>query len=247
MESEDHIKNLADELARCKGMLEIKNTDFQKFVYIVSHDLQAPLKNLQLFVQLLESESSAKLDEESKELLKYIQVSALQISKQIQVLLNYSRLGNTQTKTNIDLNEVMETVQKNLSTEIARSDARLIYPQLPAIVGLSKEIYILFEALLSNALKFSKKNRSPVVELTIEEEEDRWVFAVKDNGIGIAETAYEQIFFVFQRLNPSTAYEGEGAGLAYAKRIVELHGGDIWVASVPHVGSTFFFTLAKGH
>lgn len=225
----------------------MKNADFQKFVYIVSHDLQAPLKNLQLFVQLLESESSENLGDESKELLKYIQESALQVSKQIQVLLNYSRLGNTPTGQVVDLNETMTTVQKNLWDEITQSGASLIFSELPKVQGMNKELQILFEALVSNALKFRKRNTKPVVEISVVDDDRYWVFAVKDNGIGISSTGSERIFQIFQRLNPGNAYVGDGAGLAYAKKVVELHGGNIWVESNPGLGSTFFFQLAKGN
>lgn len=245
MESEDQMQHIAGELARYKKMFEAKNADFQKFVYIVSHDLQAPLKNLQLFVQLLESEGSAQFGGESKELLKYIQELTSQVSRQIEVLLNYSRLGNTQTKQPVDLNEVMATVQQDLAGEISLSGASLICPALPTITGMSKEIQILFGAFVSNALKFRRKNSKPIIELSFKEDEDFWTFAFKDNGIGISSASYERIFLIFQRLNPSNAYEGEGAGLAYAKKIVELHGGDIWVSSTSGMGSTFFFSLPK--
>jgi PAS domain S-box-containing protein len=235
-QAEEQSKILMKELAR-------SNADLQQFAYAASHDLQEPLRNIAGFVQLLEKRYKDKLDEKAAEFIDYI-VSGVQTMEQlIKDLLAYSQV-ETKIKTfgPINCSVALEKAIYNLHKSLEVVNAELTYDLLPTVTGDASQLSRLFQNLIGNAIKFHGNN-SPKIHISAQKERDNWVFSIKDNGIGIEPKFFERIFIVFQRLHTRQEYEGTGIGLSICKRIIELHGGRIWVESELGKGSTFYFTI----
>ena len=160
-------------------------------------------------------------------------------------LLEYSLLGKEVALTLVDCNEIVGHVLADLEDSIGASRALITVQQLPVLPGFPTELRLLFQNLIMNAIKFQKKDVVPVINISVESQETEWLFSVSDNGIGIDEKYNDKIFIIFQRLHNRSDYEGTGIGLAHCKKIVELHGGRIWVESKPGEGSSFRFTIHK--
>jgi len=224
--------------------LKSKNKELEQFAYVASHDLQEPLRSVSNFSMLLAQKMEQQPDQEMHEYLNFISGAAQRMSNLIFDLLEYSRIRKDTDKTQIDCNELMREVLVDLSANIKESGAVIHAENLPVVTGFVY-LKLLFQNLLSNAIKFRKPETSPIVIISATENENEFVFSVKDNGIGIEKMYYERIFLIFQRLYARTEYEGTGIGLAQCKRIVELHGGEIWVESELGKGSTFNFTIPK--
>lgn len=163
----------------------------------------------------------------------------------IRDLLDYSRIGRKIELTDIDCNLLVKEVVADLDTSIKEANATIHIEPLPQLKGYSTELKLLFQNLLSNALKFHHKNVDPVIAISAIKKDDHWQFAIADNGIGIEDKFKERIFVIFQRLHVQSEYDGSGIGLAHCKKIVELHHGTIWVESTPGQGSTFYFTIQQ--
>jgi PAS domain S-box-containing protein len=233
----------ADEYMRKYAALEAKNKEMEQFAYIASHDLREPLLTVTSYAKLMRKKYQGELDAEGDQYLAYMTQSADRMMELIQGLLNYSRIGKERILERVDCEVVVKDVISDLDTRIRESDARIEIGSLPAIDGYKAELHVLFQNLISNAIKFRDKDRSPVIRISAEKEKGRWLFKVADNGIGIDEKHLEKIFLIFQRLHDKGEVEGNGIGLAHCKKIVELHSGEIWAESIPGEGSTFSFTI----
>lgn len=212
---------------------------------MVSHDLQEPLRTVSGFVDLLRRHYKGKEDEVSGRYINYITEASQRMRNLVKDLLDYSRLGRERQLGQIDCNEVVSEALSDLAIAIRESQARVNIEALPVISGYRTEIKQLFQNLISNSLKFSKPNETPVIALWAEDDKDFWKFTIRDNGIGIIKKHWDRIFVLFQRLHLKNEYDGTGIGLAHCKKIVELHEGKIWLESTPGKGTDFFFTIRK--
>ncbi|MDJ0596005.1 MAG: ATP-binding protein, partial [Pleurocapsa sp. MO_226.B13] len=219
------------------------NRDLEHFASLVSHDLQAPLRSLTMFSELLIDEYRHELDPQAQKYLERISNSSSKMQALIEDLLAYSRAGKSeQTWIVVDLNQTLQQVQENLHDCIASEQAQINVSNLPKILINPTEILQLLQNLLENAIKFSDC-QSPQIEVTAVQREREWLISITDNGIGIAAEFHSEIFQVFKRLNSAETYPGTGMGLAICQKIVERYGGKIWVESSLGEGSTFYFTL----
>lgn len=223
--------------------LEIQNKELEQFVYIASHDLQEPLLNVSNSAELLQFEYGDKLDESAEMYLNVISQCTHRMRDLIKDLLDYSRIGRKRELATVDCQQMIDTLRDDLSVRLRQTGATLVYDTLPTVNVYAVELRQLVQNLISNAIKFTTAGRKPVVTISATRHDHHWQFAVADNGIGIDPSYRDKIFKIFQRLHGRDAYEGNGIGLAHCKKIVELHGGELWVESVPGQGSTFFFTI----
>ena len=223
--------------------LEQKNKELEQFAYVASHDLQEPLRTTSSFVELLQQQYKGRIDEKADKYLTFIIQSSDRMKVLINDLLDYSRIGKIKELARIDCNTIMQQVLADLDAAIKETKAEIMTEHLPVINGYSTEIKQLFQNLVMNAIKFRKPYVSPLIYITARKKNSYWEFICKDNGIGIDKQHQERIFIIFQRLHTRSEYEGSGIGLAHCKKIVELHGGKIWVESANGKGSTFYFTL----
>ena len=165
------------------------------------------------------------------------------MSTLIKGLLDYSRIGQDKEPTTVDCNSIIKEIQADFGTIINESQATLDIDELPKLKGYETELRLLFQNLISNAIKFQKKGTVPQIKISAQKENKRWKFSFADNGIGIATEHKQRIFSIFQRLHTKSEYDGTGIGLAHCQKIVDLHGGKIWVESKPNEGSTFYLTI----
>lgn len=223
--------------------LERSNAELEQFAYVASHDLQEPLRIVASYTQLLARRYKDKLDSDANEFIEFIVDGATRMQNLINDLLSYSRVGTRgQEFESNDLNKILETVINTLDLRIKDSTATVTHDSLPTLPTDGRQMLQLFQNLIGNALKF-QSDSSPVVHIGVVQLADEYLFSVRDNGIGIDSQYAERIFQVFQRLHGKGEYPGTGIGLAICKKIVERHGGRIWVESSPGTGSTFYFTL----
>jgi light-regulated signal transduction histidine kinase (bacteriophytochrome) len=237
--------SIADLRAWRQSEDELRRTtqDLQQFAYVASHDLQEPLRMVASYTQLLAQRYQGQLDERADKYIHYAVDGAKRMQQLITDLLTYSRVSSQgKPLVAVSAAAVAKNVLASLAEAIRVANASVSVGALPTVRADPSQLGQLLQLLLDNALKFHADAR-PVVEINATPLGDRWQFAVKDNGIGIGSQQMDRIFQMFQRLHERGRYEGTGAGLAIAKRIVERHGGRIWLESAPQAGSTFFFTL----
>jgi light-regulated signal transduction histidine kinase (bacteriophytochrome) len=225
--------------------LERKNKEVEQFAFVASHDLQEPLRNISSFVDLLEKQYRGKLDDHADKYLHYIVQSSDRMKTLIKDLLDYSRLGRGREARQVNCNMIVEQVRADLSHKMRESQAVINSADLPLIDAYPTELKLLFQNLVSNSIKFRRPSVPPVIDIKAVKENGSWTFAFQDNGIGIEAQFHDRIFSIFQRLHTRTEYEGSGIGLAHCKKIVEMHGGDIWVDSDVNGGCTFYFTISE--
>lgn len=244
---ENKVKERTAQLAEANEALAGKNKELDDFTYIVSHDLKEPLRGVKAFTKLLMEDYSSKLDNEGKEHLKIISDSSTRMARLIEDLLNLSRIGRIKNiEPGVDLNELLLDVKKNLVYALEERKVNLVIKTgFPKVACDRIRISEVFSNLVSNAIKYTKKDITPLVEIGWSDKKDFYEFYVKDNGIGIEKQYYDKVFQIFQRLHAKGEYEGTGAGLTIVKKIVENHGGKIWLESEVDAGSTFYFTLSK--
>lgn len=233
------------EILKANQLLKNQNTELEQFTYITSHDLQEPLLTLISLSELLLEEYTEVLDEEGKLFVEFINKSANRMRALIAGLMEYARIDKREALEEIDCNELLKIVLVDLDDRIKRNAAVVTIETLPVLKAYPTYLRLLFQNLISNAIKFKKANGTPEIVISGIERDKDWEFTVSDNGIGIAKKNIEQIFTIFKRLNNQEEYEGYGIGLAHCKKIVSLHGGDIWVDSVLEEGSRFNFTITK--
>lgn len=223
--------------------IEEKNKELEQYTYIASHDLQEPLRTVQNFVKLFESEYQTTFDEEALQYLQFINQATGRMSQLIKGLLDYSRIGQKQKLQALDLNVILDEVLIDLGEAINNAKATVIVDEMPKLNGYETELRLLFQNLISNAIKFRNPDRALEVKVSSEKTENGYSCTVSDNGIGIEKKHLDRIFVMFQRLHSRDKYEGTGIGLTHCKKIVELHNGTIQVSSTPGEGSQFLFTL----
>jgi PAS domain S-box-containing protein len=235
-EAEIKMKELVNDLER-------SNKELEQFAYVTSHDLKEPLRMVSSFTQLLEKRYRGNLDQDADEFIEYIVDGVNRMHRLLDDLLEYSRITSGSKKyVNVDLEEVLEECYNNLKVAIQESNAVIDSDPLPVVVANRTQMIQLFQNLISNAIKF-RSEKTPIIHISAYNNEDKHIFAVIDNGIGIDLKYQEQIFKVFQRLHSRSEYDGTGIGLSLTKKIVQHHNGNIWVKSELGKGSTFFFTL----
>ena len=234
--AEEALAHKVNELAR-------SNRDLEQFAYVASHDLQEPLRMVAAYTQLLAERYRGRLDEDADKYIGYAVEGAQRMQALIQDLLAFSRIGrNGKDHPSTSCNASVETALQNLRAAIQESGAEVTHGELPVVSADRAQLVQLFQNLIGNAIKFRGKE-TPRISVSAEKVGADWVFAVSDNGLGIAAEHAEVIFMIFQRLHTRAEYPGNGVGLAICKKIVEQHGGRIWVESQAGRGSTFKFTF----
>jgi len=225
--------------------LKRSNKDLEQFAYVASHDLQEPLRMVSSYVQLIERRYKNMLDDDGIEFINYAVDGAKRMQILINDLLQYSRVSTSGSRFELtNLNEVLKKVMLNLSSKIEETNAQVRFDNLPVMYVDEIQITRVFQNLLSNSLKY-KSDKPPIIDLSTIDKENEIQFSVSDNGISISEEFREKIFEIFVRLHTRSEFDGSGMGLAICKRIVEKHGGRIWVESNDKDGSTFNFTIDK--
>jgi signal transduction histidine kinase len=243
-------KKVAERTAEAESQAKLlisKNKELEQFAYITSHDLKSPLRNISGFVQLIERKIKRQESGEIEEYIGFVVNSVNKMDAIINDILYFSRLGKeciSFKKTNIE--GIVKEVCSSMQQDITKHNGTVILQENLSykICCNERQITQLFQNLIDNGFKYNEQAK-PVVEIAMQEREEDYLFSLKDNGIGIQPEFRERIFKIFQRLHTDEAYPGTGIGLAICKRIVENHQGEIWVASTPGMGTTFFFTISK--
>jgi signal transduction histidine kinase len=251
-ELEQRVKERTAELVKANEKLKQKtedlvhsNRELEQFAYVASHDLQEPLRMVTSYVQLLERRYKNKLDKDANEFIDFAVDGATRMHSLINDLLTYSRVGTRGKPLEpTDCEAVFDQSVSNLKVAVEESGARVTHDSLPTVMADSSQLEELFQNLIGNAIKFHGEE-PPRVHVSVRPDGNQWVFSVRDNGIGIAPEFAERIFIIFQRLHGNEKYPGTGIGLAVCKKIVECHGGRIWVESELGKGATFYFTLPR--
>jgi signal transduction histidine kinase len=224
--------------------LERSNRDLEQFAYLASHDLQEPLRKVASFTQLLQKRYGDQLDERADQYIDFAVDGARRMQRLIQDLLAFSRVGRSGAPLeDVDLESVLEQVLQDLAERIAEPGAQVTHEPLPVVRGERALLTTLLMNVVSNAIKFRHPDRAPRVHLTARRGEGSWELACTDNGIGIDPQYAERVFVIFQRLHPKDVYSGTGIGLALVKRVVEHHGGRVWVEPAAEGGATVRWTL----
>lgn len=245
-EYEEALKKLNDKLRRHTKELQISNQELEQFAYVTSHDLQEPLRMISSFLMLLEKKYGDKLDEKAHEYIFYAVDGAKRMRKIILDLLEFSKVGRFNEDTeNIDLNEIVEEFCILRKKIIQEKKAQINYQGLPKIPTYKVPLTQVFHNLIDNAIKYSKENEPPIINIKAKEHAEHWEFCIQDNGIGIESQYFNKIFIIFQRLHEKDIHDGTGMGLAIVKKIIDALEGKIWVTSQPGKGSSFYFTLPK--
>ena len=235
-EAQENLKKAVDDLGR-------SNNELERFAYVASHDLQEPLRMVASYLQLLERRYKEKLDGDALEFINYAVDGSNRMKTLINDLLAYSRVGTRGIEfTPINCETALAIALNNLQIAIEETNAEISHDLMPQVMGDEGQIAQIFQNLVGNAIKF-RGDKIPRIHIGVEQDGNEWLFSVSDNGIGLEAQYYERIFIIFQRLHNREEYFGTGIGLAISKRIIERHGGRIWVESKPGVGSTFFFTI----
>lgn len=237
---------LDSELEKVKQELASLKAEYEEFVYIVSHDLSAPLRQIKGFSEIVVSKHSDSFDEKTQRHFGLIYDGSTQAELIIDAIKSYSRI-NTRAKpfALCDSNKIVADAMSSLSTLITETDASITCANLPTIIADSEQIQLLFECIIKNSLIYQPPDNKPVIFISASDEEDFWQFCISDNGIGVAENLTEKIFKVLRRGVSSKKYPGLGMGLAITKKILQKHQGDINVAASNEQGAAFTFKIAK--
>ncbi|WP_341226987.1 ATP-binding protein [uncultured Arcticibacterium sp.] len=237
------LKESFEEIEENNIEINLKNKELEEFAYIASHDLQEPLRTVTSFIDILKEEYGKELEGNGEVYVNFIFEAAVRMRNLISALLDYSKLGRAKEFQDLDCKELVKSCMDDLSLAIRDSGVSIEVGDLPKLRGSEIGLRVLFQNLISNAIKFRKLGAKAVIEISASLEPEHWVFCVKDNGIGIEKTYLDKIFIIFQRLHTKEKYEGTGIGLAHCRKIVEIHNGRIWVESEENVGSSFYFTI----
>jgi len=236
-------EELEERVANRTADLQRSNEELEQFAYVVSHDLQEPLRMVTQYLQLLERRYPEKLDQNARDFIGFAKDGAERMQALIRGLLEYSRVGTRPKEFGpVETEKTFQDAVTNLTVMVQENEANVTHDSLPRVQGDPVQLTQLFQNLISNAIKF-RNAVTPAVHVGARRENGQWQFYVRDNGIGIAHKDFDRIFVVFQRLHTRNKYPGTGIGLAACKKIVDRHGGKIWVESQPGNGSTFYFTL----
>lgn len=225
--------------------LNAVNENLKMLSYSLSHDLREPLRNVSSFLGLLEKKYNEKLDSKGQSYLKFASDGAEKLSEMLTGLLEYHRADNISTNETVDLNEVLSKAKQLLHIKIEETDTEIISEKLPIVKGSQIGFQQVFQNLISNSIKFVPKDRTPKISIKVSEDDEIFTIAIEDNGIGIAENKYQDVFLMFKRLHNSQEYDGTGMGLSMVKKTIERMNGKIWVTSEKDKGSTFFISMNK--
>ncbi|SFN77045.1 PAS domain S-box-containing protein [Algoriphagus ornithinivorans] len=245
-EFEDELVKLNDTLKQHVKDLEIAYEELEQFTFIASHDLQEPLRMINSFLQLLKKKYEPVLDEKGLQYIHFATDGAVRMKQIILDLLEYSRAGKfKESPEKVDFNGILNDFKILRRKSIQEKGVKLHFKSLPEITVFKTPFVQVIHNLLDNAIKYSRKDESPEIKISVEEAKDHWQIQVKDNGIGIKEKYFEKIFIIFQRLHDRTEFSGTGIGLSIVKKNVESWGGKVWVNSELGNGTTFYFTIPK--
>lgn len=245
LKNSTQLKKLNKELKYQRDALASKNDELLNFAYIASHDLKEPLRMIISYNQLLLKKYKDQLDEGAIDFIQYSVDGGNRMKVLIESLLQYAKIGyDSNDFTDVNINEVVGNCLANLSFAIKEKDVKIEIDNMPTIKGDKILLILLFQNLVGNAIKYGSKN-SPKIKISFKELKEEYCFCISDNGIGIEEKEFENIFAMFKRLHSKSEFEGTGIGLATCKKIVEYHKGNIWVESDPGKGSQFYFTIKK--
>lgn len=240
----DH-KAASAALARTAGELKRSNAELDQFASIASHDLQEPLRMITSYLGLLQRRSQGKLDAEAQSFIGFAVDGASRMRALLDDLLSWSRVATrARALAPTNLETVLAGVLRDLHVAIEESGAQVTHDPLPTLTADPAQVAQLFQNLLANAMKF-RGTAAPRIHIAAEAADDGWHLAVRDNGIGIDPKHFERVFTIFQRLHTRDEYPGTGIGLAVCRKIVERHGGHIWIESAPGAGATFHFTIPE--
>jgi signal transduction histidine kinase len=242
--SNHFLQNEIKEKETAQRLLMASNEELEQFAYVASHDLKEPLRTVGSFIQLIFKRHQDHFDETSQEYYGFVVDGVKRMSALLDDLLALSRLKKGSEMAEVDLNTVLESVCFNLRGQIEKSEGEILVSSLPVILASKLQLVQLFQNLLSNSLKFKGGAPAQVV-IGHAEQPDAHLFWVKDNGIGVPEEYLEKVFVIFQRLHKRSMYEGTGIGLAICKKVVQNHGGSIWIESKEGKGTSVFFTISK--
>jgi PAS domain S-box-containing protein len=240
----DDLKRAEAELAARAQELARSNADLQQFAYVASHDLQEPLRTISSFSQLLARRYQGKLDSDADDFIAFMVDGAMRMQNLINDLLAFSRIGTQGSSfAPTDCEKILHSAEENLKAAIEESGAVITHDSLPRLVADERQLIQLFQNLLSNAIKFRRPEIAPRIHVSSKWQNGAWKLSIRDNGIGIDPHYFDRIFIIFQRLHGREQYTGTGIGLAVCKKIVERHGGRLWVESESGTGSIFHFVI----
>lgn len=241
--TEQALARAALELSRRDEELARSNVELEQFAYVASHDLQEPLRTIANYTQLLAERYRGKLDKQADKYIAYSVDSAVRMQSLIHDLLEFSRVGKGEIECSAtDCGTVVEEVLKNLQAAVKESGAVVNWNSLPVVMIDPGQLTQVFQNLIANAIKFHGAE-TPVIQIDSEKKEHEWVLTVSDNGIGVPTESWHDIFVIFRRLHTRTEYAGNGIGLSICKKIIERHGGKIWIEAQALPGTRFKFTL----
>ncbi len=242
----ERLKQLNKELEERAEQLEATNEELEQFAYVASHDLQEPLRMVSSFLERLEKKYAGQLDDKAQQYIDFAVDGAQRMRRIILDLLNYSRMNQQEIeREEVELDTLLEDIVKLNQPAVNESGASINWHDLPTIKAAQTPIQQVFKNLINNAIKYRKPDIEPEINIEAEDSGDYWKIAVSDNGIGIKKEFQDNIFTIFKRLHTQDEYSGTGIGLSVSQKIVEKHGGEIWVESEEGEGSTFYFTIPK--
>lgn len=246
---ENHMQEqirLKTELEKSKTELLTKNEELEQFAYVASHDLQEPLRMVSSFMDKLNRKHSDQLDDKARQYIHFAVDGAERMKQVILDLLLFSKSNkSSEDIEDVDLNKIITEYTHLRGLLISEKNVTITSEELPVLRSFRAPVTQIFNSLLDNAIKYSKENEPPRIEVSVKEKAMYWEFAIKDNGIGIEEEFFDKIFVIFQRLHNRNENDGTGIGLSVAKRCVQFLEGEIWIESTVDEGSTFYFTIAK--
>jgi PAS domain S-box-containing protein len=244
--AEEELQQLNDALEENARKLREINNELEQYAYVVSHELQEPLRMVSSFLALLKKNLGDDLNPKAEKFLHYAVDGANRMRKIVYDLLDYSRIGrSSETMETVDLNQILNEVESLYRKQISDTQASIECEQLPIIRTYPTLVTLVFQNLLSNSLKFIKKNTNPQIIISCEEHDLEWQFSFRDNGIGLNPAYYDKVFEMMQRVNPEGLITGTGMGLSITKKVIEKLGGQIWITSNPDGGTIFNFTISK--
>jgi PAS domain S-box-containing protein len=240
------LKRVQEDLRRKMDDLTVANKELETFSYSVSHDLRAPLRHINGYVDLLMNRFYDSLPEKARHYLDTIADSSRQMDKLINDLLQFSRISRQEKRSvDIDMNIIVNEVLEPIKKETHQKNIEWRIATLPKIYGDQALLQLVWTNIISNAVKFSRTREKPIIEINVLDENDEFIFSIHDNGVGFDMKYAQKLFGVFQRLHPIDEFEGTGIGLANVHHIISRHGGRTWAEAEPDKGATFYFSLSK--